>query len=660
MWKLARRRWMAWTGEAESPFDGESPAWLVSLIVHATVFVGLGAVGWGLLPERPTVIEVGTLPEEHELDDDRSVELSAIGEQVVQDEARSLPESLARAVGQLATSSSPEGLNLEIPDSDEPAAGTGVDCGLSPAQLNEPIRLPPASLAVSTTATGVLDRLAVEIRASLEQRSTVVCWVFDQSLSLAGQRQEIAQRLERIAMEVEGSSAPDSHDLLNHVYGYARQVERVTSKPVPEIGRVGPAIRQIPIDESGIEMTFTAVEKAARDAVEMRRRLQPGRVGIMIVLFTDEAGDDQDKADQVAAFCSRAGAQVYVVGVPAPFGQQVVNFKFKEFDPRYADAERWAEVSQGPESRHPEVVRIITGGPLDTPLDSGFGPFSLCKLCLISSGTYFAAHPDRDRRGEVGAEDSAAMAAHLGRFFDPEAMRPYRPVYERDSVLQQEVEANAAKQALVDAAKLTAGRPLHALAQPTMRFVATDQARLIEDLNEAQQRSAGLEPKIDEVLQILAAGRDDRRRIPADEKRWQAAYDLALGRILALKARTLGYNMMLAEAKSMKFSGNRMNTWVLERGELAGAKPLDSRLQKVIDEGRKLLEQVVHDHPGTPWAMIAEEELRTPLTYFWREEYTPPPQPVPVIGPRAAPQRPRDDERRALPGPPPRVLPKKI
>ena len=41
-------------------------------------------------------------------------------------------------------------------------------------------------------AAGAVDRLTLEIAASLEQRPTLVCWVFDQSVSLAGQRKEIA------------------------------------------------------------------------------------------------------------------------------------------------------------------------------------------------------------------------------------------------------------------------------------------------------------------------------------------------------------------------------------------------------------------------------------------------------------------------------------
>ena len=49
-----------------------------------------------------------------------------------------------------------------------------------------------AASAVTTGAAGAVDRLTAEIVASLGQRPTLVCWLFDRSVSLSAQRQEIA------------------------------------------------------------------------------------------------------------------------------------------------------------------------------------------------------------------------------------------------------------------------------------------------------------------------------------------------------------------------------------------------------------------------------------------------------------------------------------
>jgi hypothetical protein len=77
------------------------------------------------------------------------------------------------------------------------------------------------------------------------------------------------------------------------------------------------AIESIPVDESGVEMTFTAIRGAAQEASIFRRA---PRRNVMIVVFTDEVGNDQNEADKTAAFCRTLGIPVYVVGVPAPFG----------------------------------------------------------------------------------------------------------------------------------------------------------------------------------------------------------------------------------------------------------------------------------------------------------------------------------------------------
>jgi hypothetical protein len=45
----------------------------------------------------------------------------------------------------------------------------------------------------------------------------------------------------------------------------------------------------------------------------------------------------------------------------------------------------------------------------------------------------------------------------------------------------------------------------------------------------------------------------------------------------------------------------------------------ESAIKKVADKAKQYLERVKQDHAGTPWATIAEEELKTPLGWTWRE-----------------------------------------
>ena len=40
----AKRWWQEYTGEEDTPFDGDTPAWLVSLLIHVIVLLSLALV----------------------------------------------------------------------------------------------------------------------------------------------------------------------------------------------------------------------------------------------------------------------------------------------------------------------------------------------------------------------------------------------------------------------------------------------------------------------------------------------------------------------------------------------------------------------------------------------------------------------------------------
>jgi hypothetical protein len=78
----------------------------------------------------------------------------------------------------------------------------------------------------------------------------------------------------------------------------------------------------------------------------------------MLIVVTDERGDDLQVAEETINVCRFHAMPCYVMGVPSPFGRDKAYIKFVEFDPKYAQGEDWAEVDQGPESLFPERVKI--------------------------------------------------------------------------------------------------------------------------------------------------------------------------------------------------------------------------------------------------------------------------------------------------------------
>jgi hypothetical protein len=110
----------------------------------------------------------------------------------------------------------------------------------------------------------------------------------------------------------------------------------------------------------------------------------------------------------------------------------------------------------------------------------------------------------------------------------------------------------------------------------------------------------------------------DRDRVTTP--RWQAGFDLAIGRALAVKVRTEGYNAMLAEAKQgLRFQNLQSDTWVLLPSESVTAS---SALSKDSSSAHNYLQRVLDEHQGTRWALLAERELSEPLVCQWYEEFT--------------------------------------
>ena len=100
--------------------------------------------------------------------------------------------------------------------------------------------------------------------------------------------------------------------------------------------------------------------------------------------------------------------------------------------------------------------------------------------------------------------------------------------------------------------------------------------------------------------------------------RWQAEFDLALGRVLANKARLDGYNSMIAALKcaARPFKTPRAKNGCSNRPIISKPK---ARSKKMAEKAKTYLDRVIQEHPGTPWAKIAEEELKTPLGWKWKE-----------------------------------------
>jgi len=209
----------------------------------------------------------------------------------------------------------------------------------------------------------------------------------------------------------------------------------------------------------------------------------------------------------------------------------------------------------------------------------------------------------------------------------------------------------------VKAAKLSWVAPLES---PRLRFVKRDEASLAKEITEAQKGPAKLEPRVEFLYKILKEGEKDREK--EESRRWQAGFDLAMGRVLAVLVRTQSYNAMLAKAKrGMRFKNPKNNVWELKP---SAEITTSTKLAGAGKKARAYLQRVVEDHPGTPWAYLAQKELDIPLGWSWHESYFNfnPPKRRPSAGNNNnRPRRmPRDDKARRIKPPPPKRKPPRV
>lgn len=446
------------------------------------------------------------------------------------------------------------------------------------------------------------------IRDSVDYGPTLVVWLLDQSDSDRGNVMELGQQLSAPYMELTKGQPENSDKLLTAVVSFGEKVEFTIDPPTADATRVVDAMTTLKEDKSGKEMTFSAVKAALEKYLPFR--VQERREVIFIVV-TDEAGDDAEMVDAVVAEPRRYGIPIYVLGVPAPFGRAAGMAQTAEAPVDYRPSGSWRPIRQGPESRLAERIQLgFWGGSTDLNLlDSGFGPFALERLATTSGGRFLALHAGAGSYS--GGYGSQWPAAGVPRF-DPEKMRRYAPDNTTQEEYQKILDGNAACRALTEAAQLS---DLELLEFPDQQFVKQTEAQLTTLVGKAQQVAAKLEPAIIRLHETLQKGEKDRAKLTSP--RWQAGYDLAMGRASAARARIEGYNAMLAAIKRGKnFENESSNTWVLESADTIDAS---SALKRLVDDAKKYLQRVVDEHPGTPWALIAERELVMPIGWKWTE-----------------------------------------
>jgi hypothetical protein len=455
-----------------------------------------------------------------------------------------------------------------------------------------------ARLSEAADVERALGGVLGEIDGRLESQDLLVVWLFDASLSLSADRRQITERLTRFFAQHEDRSDTKKPLLMNAAVAFGSTATEL-EPPTRSGKRIVEAIGRVQNDVSGVENVFAAV-KWAVDRYHRRKG------HLMLVVWTDESGDDARNLDAVVQTCARYKVSVSVVGPTSVlgrvYGRQTMVISGRALllpvnrGPDTPVAERlqlpywfdtvfpvWGDDGSAMFSQLP----LWYGGQQLEHLLCGMGPYSLVRLTVATGGTYTLLDRPVDRCP-----------------FRLEIMRPYLPGYPSAAKYQEEIRYHALRAAVAKAVEATLQKGDWRV--PPQEIVALQTAALKDELA-AQQGSARQCLAVIEKA-LAAFGREGMEKEYAAEasRRWRAWYDLTRGRLLAGLVRYTEYELQCAElVETGKLGLNTNAVTFFPATSFRGGQPS----QDAAAEAKRLLKRCLLENAKTPWAYLAAREL---------------------------------------------------
>jgi Mg-chelatase subunit ChlD len=600
----------------------------VSLATHVLFLLAFGMITYAAHTDhavefRTEVVDT-SLPEK--LSSVDSTELAQIDKpQTIEPTAGSFAPTVAPVV----IAPVPENSQQDIPVRTQDLARAEVVLPMA-TRLDQAVTIRGTGSEHVGSVEGAIDRVAVEILRRLERGRTLVIWAFDASGSLVAEREHLSKHIQRVytdLFELADKALVRDNALLSAVVAFGQDRKVLTPEPTADLSAIANAIGEVPLDASGDENTFQTVAEIVRRYGHFKRG--GDFYHTMVVVVTDEAGDDENYLEEAISQATSAKVPVYVLGSPALFGRVEGYMDYTE--PVTKRVYRDRPVHQGPESAMVEQIRLPYwyAGPQFDRLDAGFGPYGLSRLAGATGGIYFVTRMGPNRVS-----------------FDPTGMREYKPDWVSRHQYELAVSQHPLRQAVLQAALITQQNNLPNA--PGLTFPPADDPSFKQEMAKHQEVVARIAYTVDMSLEpILSVS---KLRDHETSRRWRAHYDLTRGRLTAMKIRCYEYNWACAKMKKdpLKFSKPEFNAWRLVPDKEVHYSEKAAAAGK---EAQALLKRVIEEHPGTPWAVLAERELKDAFGLKWAETTAPPrPKPNEAAAKKAMPKN--------NPAPKPEALPK--
>ncbi|MEO6810385.1 MAG: vWA domain-containing protein, partial [Isosphaeraceae bacterium] len=609
----------------------EAPAWVVSFMVHVGLLGALGLAS--LTPEVQEVVKnLNSAMIDPKLSGQRAEELTPIlaePSDAPRDQAVGETITVASVGGGLGTGSGPPsatpsvsgirsnvGERTSLPSIHTVSKLSGLamlpsaakidldlGAGMSKGGGNGSGRSGVAGdVTFETSGYGqALDQLAREILRHLSKHKLTVVWLFDESGSMKDDQQVVKDKFDTITSQLtlNQDNQQKSSGALNHaIVGFGKDMHFEQRKPTADINNIRKAIDRLRVDESGVENVLTAIQKVIS---EYGRFITKDR-RLLIVLVTDESGDDGGYVEEARQLAVARGVPVYVVGRQSLFGYSTAHLLY--VDPVTKD-HYWPAITRGPETAGHESLQF---DGLHTRWDeqpSGFAPYELARLAKDTGGIYFLLPSEENMR--VRKREKA---------YSISVLKEYVPDYESRVAYNERRQKSVLRRSLFEIIQFT--DPKGKTADTT--FVHRREYPI--DLPSLAQAVLAEGPKVQVRLKKLVDIEKkvrslEKYRAKEPEKRWQAHYDLMLAQVVTYQVKAYEYLACLDEMVAMMKKGklkpkatpgpDRQVVWVIDHSK--DRKAPKEETEKGYKEAERLLKLVIERHPKTPWADLAQDEI---------------------------------------------------
>ena len=442
-----------------------------------------------------------------------------------------------------------------------------------------------------------LDQITHEIRRHLTQHKVSVIWMFDESESMRDDQKAIKAKFDRVSSQLKANlpemikgKAKDKKanwpPLTHAIVGFGEELHFEQPKPTENIDLIGRAIDHLVIDTTGKEQTMTALARV----INQYDQVVPKDVKMLLVLVTDESGDDGEYVEEARQAAMARGVPIYVIGRQAIFGHGVVHIRYQ--DPVTKDI-YWPGIKRGPETADFECLQYDGLHGRNDEQPSGFAPYELARLAKDTGGIYFLLPTEEEMR--VRQREKAYSIATL---------KEYVPDYESRAAYNERRLKSELRRTMYEVIATTKDFPFR-IDYPV------EPGALVEAV---QEQIPIMTTRLNTLIAIEKRLKQlEKARNLEPERRWQAAYDLMLAQVVAYQVKAYEFRAQLEEMANRPPKPSQMPTedrevvWHL--GHSTKLLVPKQKTEKVVAEANRLLKQVIERHPKTPWSDLAQDEL---------------------------------------------------